>query len=125
MNQTKMIERVKENGLNMSIPLLYRTGLRFGFLIKNENARKEKYIVDEPKFEEWLKVMTNPSNKDWISVKDICNTYDIQYSTVKYHILKNNIETRNMGFLRGGMVHVRRSDAETIVSICGKKFNKE
>ena len=125
MNQTKMIEEVKKHGLNMSIPLLYRTGMRFGFLTKNENATKEKYIVDETKFSQWLDDMTNPSNDEWISIPDVCSQYDMEYATVKYYVKKNNLETRKMGFIRGGIVHVRKSDIGSIVAKCNSRSNRE
>ena len=125
MNQKEIIKRLQERGIEMSVPLIYRSGLRFGFLVESNGKKPEKYTVDEDKFSKWLDEMADIDSSGWVPVSSVCHDNDIEYASVKYHICKLGIEVRKMGFVRGGVNYVRREDAERIVRNCGKRSGEE
>lgn len=122
MNQKEMINKCKEIGLNVTPPLIYRQGKKYGFLIRNKSDGRERYNMNEDKFNEWLSNFT--VSNDYLPVGETARQNNIPYSGLKYQLEKNNCEIKKLGIIRGGLLYARRTDIErAIASYC--KRSKE
>jgi len=114
MNQKDMINKCKEVGLNVTLPLLYRQGKRNGFLIRNGSDGRERYNVIEEKFNEWLSNFTVDSS--YLPVGETARKNNIPYSGLKYRLQKNNCEIKKLGNIHGGLLYAKRTDIERAIA---------
>lgn len=123
MNQKHMIQLCKEKGFNFSIPLIYRYGIKEGFLIKVSETGREKYQVNEKKFLEWLD--NGPIPKDYISLASAEKEFGISFMAIKYRLLKSNKEIVKLGIGREKLFYAKRSDIESVITEYHKRSKKE
>lgn len=115
MNQKEILNKCKEQGLNVSVPLIYRIGKKEGFIIRNDSSDgREKYSIDEKKFTEWLSKKEVPD--EYIAIRDAMKKYNISYTGLKYQLEKNGCEIVKLGIANGGRYHARKEDVERVVS---------
>ena len=114
MNQKDTINKCREIGLNVTVPLLYRQGKRNGFLVRNKSDGRERYDVNEKKFNEWLSNFI--VDKDYVPVGETARANNIPYMGLKYQLEKNNCEVKKLGIVRGGLLYAKRKDIERIVA---------
>lgn len=115
MNQKEILNKCKEHGLEVSIPLIYRIGKKEGFIVKNDNYKgREKYDIDEQKFNDWLS-KKNISD-EYIAIRDAMKLYNIPYAGLKYQLEKNGCEIVKLGIANGGRYHAKRADVERIIA---------
>ena len=119
MNQKEMLEKCKEKGFNVTTPLLYRQGKIHGFLIRNGKDGRERYDVDEKKFNKWLSNLT--VNDNYLPVGETARQYNIPYSGLKYQLQKNNCEMKKMGIVKGGLLYAKRTDIERVIGQYNKR----
>ena len=122
MNQKEMLEKCKEKGFNVTTPLLYRQGKIHGFLIRNGKDGRERYDVDEKKFNKWLSNLT--VSDDYLPVGESARQNGIPYSGLKYQLQKNNCEMKKMGIVKGGLLYAKRTDIERAVAQYSRRTKK-
>ena len=122
MNQKEMILKCKEYGYEVSPPLLYRQGKAYGFLFETNKTNKEKYSVDEKKFQEWLEQIKIP--EDFICIRDVMKMYNVSQNALIYNLKKNGCEIKKMGTLRGGRYCARKADIERVISQYHQRIKK-
>ena len=113
MKQKEMLEKCAERGFNFSLPLLYRYGKKYGFLIKYNNENRDRYRVDEDKFIEWLD--NHSIDSSYISIKDACKKYNMTFSALKYVLKKNDCEITKLGMEQNGFYYAKRTDIERVI----------
>lgn len=123
MNQREMINKCKEKGLEVTAPLLYRQGKKNGFLIRNKSDGRERYDVDEKKFEEWLSKVEVSS--DYIPVGSSARKNNMSYNALKYQLERNHCELKKMSLVHGGVMYARREDVERAVHSYCRRDKKE
>lgn len=122
MNQKEMLEKCKEKGFDVTAPLLYRQGKINGFLIRNGNDGRERYDVDEKKFNKWLDNLT--VSDDYLPVGETARKHNIPYSGLKYQLQKENCEMKKMGIVKGGLLYAKRTDIERAVAQYSRRAKK-
>ena len=122
MNQKEMLIKCSEKGFNVTPPLLYRHGKKYGFLIRNGKDGRERYRVDEKKFFDWLDSYNVDS--DYLPVGETARKYGIPYSGLKYKLLKDNCEMKKLGIIHGGLLYARRTDIERAISSYNRRDKK-
>lgn len=123
MNQKLLIEKCRLKGIETSVPLLYRYGIKEGWLIKTENTGREKYIFNEKLFDSWLdKNSKIPS--DLVSLKDAEDKYNIPYQSLKRWLKVLSKETIKMGIGVENLYYAKREDIEFAVSKYHKRSKK-
>lgn len=123
MNQKHMIELCKEKGFNFSIPLIYRYGIKEGFLIKVSETGREKYQVNEKKFFEWLDNGVIPEG--YVSLCKAEKESGISFMAIKYRLLKSEKEIKKLGIGKEKLFYAKRSDIESVISEYHKRSKKE
>lgn len=114
MNQKEMVEICKNYGYNFSVPLIYRHGIKEGFLVKTNNEGREKYTVIESKFIEWLN--KGKVSDEWISLGDAEREFGVSFSGIKYHLKKQGKEIKKLGIGGSRLFYAKRADVKQIVS---------
>ena len=122
MNQKQMINKCKEIGLEVTLPLLYRQGKRNGFLVRNGSDGRERYDINEEKFNTWLSNFTVDS--DYLPVGETARKHNIPYSGLKYQLQKNNCEMKKLGIVRGGLLYAKRTDIERAIASYSRRPKK-
>lgn len=123
MNQKELVEECLKKGYNFSIPLIYRYGKKYGFLIKYKDTGRERYQVDEVKFHEWLDNWS-ATDSEYISLKDVCKKYNITFSAIKYVLLKNNCDITKRGTEQNGLYYAKRTDVERVIGQYNRRAEK-
>ena len=122
MNQKQMINKCKEIGLEVTLPLLYRQGKRNGFLVRNGSDGRERYDINEEKFNTWLSNFT--VDDSYLPVGETARKNNIPYSGLKYQLLKNNCEMKKLGIVRGGLLYAKRTDIERAIASYSRRPKK-
>ena len=117
-----MINKCKEIGLEVTLPLLYRQGKRNGFLVRNGSDGRERYDINEEKFNTWLSNFTVDS--DYLPVGETARKHNIPYSGLKYQLQKNNCEMKKLGIVRGGLLYAKRTDIERAIASYSRRPKK-
>ena len=113
MKQKEMLQICADKGYSFSLPLLYRYGKQYGFLIQYKEKGRDRYRVDEEKFEEWLN--NHSIDSSYISIKDACKKYEITFSALKYVLKKNDCEIVKLGQEQNGLYYAKRTDIERVI----------
>lgn len=117
MKQKEMVNRCRERGLTVTSPLLYRQGKKYGFLVRNGKTEgRERYDVDEGKFQEWLNLYSECVPEGYVSIGEALQKHNISYNALKYQLEKNNCEIKKMGVVHGGLYCARKEDVERAVA---------
>ena len=119
MNQKQMIKECADKGYNFSLPLIYRYGKKYGFLVQYKEKGRDRYRVDEDKFREWLD--NHLIDSSYISIKDACKKYDMTFSALKYVLKKNNCEITKLGMEQNGLYYAKRTDIERVIGQYNKR----
>ena len=123
MNQKEMLDKCRERGFDVTLPLLYRQGKRFGFLIRNSNNdTRERYDFNEEKFNEWLDKFTVDDN--YLPIAETARKNGMSYSALKYRLVKNNSKIEKMGIVHGGLLYAGREDVERAVASYSGRIKK-
>lgn len=125
MRQKDMINRCKEHGLSVTPALLYRQGKKYGFLVRNDSDGRERYNVDEVKFNKWLDEYVQVVPEGYIGMGEALHKYNLSYQALKYQLKKNNCEIKKLGVVRGGLYCAKQSDVERAVAQYHKRSSKE
>lgn len=119
MKQKEMLQICVDKGYDFSLPLLYRYGKKYGFLIEYRKEGRDRYRVDEDKFKEWLD--NHSIDNSYISIKDACKKYNITFSALKYVLKKNNCEITKLGMEQNGLYYAKRTDIERVIGQYNKR----
>lgn len=122
MNQKEMVDRCKEKGFNVSAPLLYRQGKKNGFLVENRRSGRERYKVDEEKFNNWLSKIQ--VEEGWVAVGEAARSHKMTYSALIYQLNKNHSVVEKKGIVRGGVQYARREDVERAVASYNRRVEE-
>lgn len=123
MNQKDMVDRCKSIGLNVTAPLIYRQGKKYGFLVRNNKRNcRERYNVDEEKFNEWISNFK--VDDSYIALGEACRVYNISYAALKYQLNRNNCEIKKLGIIKGGLLYAKRTDVERVISSYCRRVKK-
>ena len=125
MKQKDMINRCKERGLSVTLALLYRQGKKHGFLVRNNSNGRERYDVDEVKFNKWLNEYVQVVPEGYISIGRALHKYNLSYQALKYQLKKNDCEIKKLGVVHGGLYCAKQSDVERAVAQYHKRSSKE
>ena len=122
MNQKDLVNKCKERGFNVTSPLIYRQGKKHGFLIRNDNDGRDRYDVDEKKFNEWLDNLI--VSDEYLPVGESARKNNIPYSGLKYQLKKDNCEMKKMGIVKGGLLYAKRTDIERAIASYSRRNKK-
>lgn len=122
MNQKELVESCRLRGHDFSLPLIYRYGKKYGFLIKYKDTGRDRYKVDETKFNEWLDSWSVES--EYISLKDACKEHNITFSALKYILNKNDCEITKRGTEQNGLYYAKRTDIERVIGQYNRRTEK-
>jgi hypothetical protein len=122
MNQKEMIEKCRKKGLDVTIPLLYRHGKKYGFLVKKSSEGRERYSVDENKFNEWLDKIE--IEEGWVAIGPAARKNNMAYTALKYRLVSNNCEIKPMGIIDGGYLYARQEDVKRAVTSYNRRVEE-
>ena len=114
MNQKEMIDKCKNIGLDVTAPLLYRQGKKHGFVVPNGKNGRERYDIDEEKFNEWLSNFEVDDN--YLPVGETATKNNMSYAALKYQLERNHCEMKKLGLVHGGLLYAKRTDIERAIA---------
>lgn len=119
MNQKEMIKACLDKGYDFSVPLIYRYGKKYGFLVQYKEKGRDRYKVDEQKFHKWLDEWT--VDDSYMPIKDACKKYKISFAAIKYILKKNDCEIKKLGHEQNGLYYAKRTDIERVIGQYNKR----
>lgn len=122
MNQKEMVEKCKQKGFDVTAPLLYRQGKIHGFLVENGNKGRERYDIDEKKFNKWLSELEVDEN--FLPISEAAAVHNMSYSALLYQLKKNNAKLEKKGIVHGGLLYAKRTDIERAIASYSRRTKK-
>lgn len=108
--------RCAQAGIYFTRQAIYDAGKKYGFTIKSDNSKNLE--LDEEKFNEWLKFVTEKIPEGFHSMKECAKALNISVVTVwKWCKEHPEIETKKVGSKKG-VTYVNIDKLREVIKIC-------